>query len=183
MNKRGLKPTIFLTKNRRGQVWVESVIYTLIAFVMIGLVLAFAKPKIEELQDKAILEQSLNMMKEIDNTILTMGGAGNQRLLEMNIKKGALKIDGENNKVVFEMNSKYLYSEEGKTIPDGNILINTKKSGGNNFVNLTREYTNTYNITYAGEDKIKTISQSATAYKILITNRGGTPPVIDFSIS
>ena len=38
-----------------GQVWVETVTYTLIAIVMIGLVLSFAKPKIEELQDKTII--------------------------------------------------------------------------------------------------------------------------------
>jgi uncharacterized protein (UPF0333 family) len=40
----------FFAKNKRGQIWVETVVYTLIALVMIGLVLAFAKPKIEELQ-------------------------------------------------------------------------------------------------------------------------------------
>jgi len=68
-------------KQKRGQVWVETVIYTLIAFVMIGLVLAYAKPKIEELQDKALIEQSIEMMKDIDSTILRMGGAGNQRLI------------------------------------------------------------------------------------------------------
>ena len=45
--------------NKRGQVWVETVIYTLIALVMIGLVLSFVQPKIMELQDKATLQQSI----------------------------------------------------------------------------------------------------------------------------
>ena len=37
---------------KRGQVWVETVIYTLIALALIGTVLAFVKPKVEEMQDK-----------------------------------------------------------------------------------------------------------------------------------
>jgi uncharacterized membrane-anchored protein YitT (DUF2179 family) len=62
-------------KKRKGQVWIETVIYTLIAFVMIGLVLSYATPKIQELQDQAIIQQSIDMMKQIDSTISTMGAA------------------------------------------------------------------------------------------------------------
>ena len=46
-------------KGTKAQIWIETVIYTLIAFVILGAVLGFAKPKIEELQDKSIIEQSL----------------------------------------------------------------------------------------------------------------------------
>ena len=53
------------TKNKRGQIWVETMVYTLIAFALIGLVLAFVKPKIQETQDKAIIEQSVNILKDI----------------------------------------------------------------------------------------------------------------------
>ena len=67
---------------RRGQVWVETVVYLLVAFVMIGLVLSFIKPKIEELKDKSITEQSIEILKNIDNSILTMGDSGNKRVLE-----------------------------------------------------------------------------------------------------
>ena len=54
---------------KRGQVWIETVTYTLVAFVLIGLVLSFVKPKIEELQDQAIIEQSTSMIKEIDSIL------------------------------------------------------------------------------------------------------------------
>ena len=57
--------------NTKGQIWIETVIYTLIIFVMIGLVLSFAKPKIEEMQDKAIIEQSIAMMKDIYSNFLS----------------------------------------------------------------------------------------------------------------
>ena len=55
----------FLPKSKRSQVWVETVIYTLIALTVIGLFISFAKPKIEEIQDKAIVEQSVAMLEDI----------------------------------------------------------------------------------------------------------------------
>ena len=102
--------------NKRGQVWIETVIYTLIAFSLIAAVLAFVKPKIEEIQDNAIIEQSLGLMKDIDSTIreIIQGGSGNKRKLEIAIKKGSLGIDGENDRLVFEIDSRKLYSERSR---------------------------------------------------------------------
>jgi len=159
--------------NYRGQIWVETVIYTLIAFVMIGLVLAYAKPKIEELQDKAILEQSIAMVKDIDSVILTMGAAGNQRLIELGIKKGELKIDGENDQIVFEMESRHTYSEPGADVTDGNLIVHTEKVGKFNLVTLTRDYSGNYDITYEEKDELKVVSKSSTSYQILLSNKGG----------
>ena len=167
--------------NKKGQIWVETVIYTLIAFVMIGLVLAYAKPKIEELQDKAIIEQSIAMVKDIDSTILTMGGQGNQRIIELGIKKGVLKIDGVNDKIVFEVESKHTYCEPGIDISDGNLIIHTAKSGKS--VNLTRDYSEEYNITYQGKDELKSLSKASIPYKLLISNKGGDKTVIDIEVS
>ena len=158
--------------NKKGQIWIETVIYTLIAFVMIGLVLAFAKPKIEELQDKAIIEQSIAIMKDIDSIILTMGGPGNQRLNKLTIKKGLLKIDGEKDLFVFSMESRYTYSEPGEDISDGNLIIHTKQRGKLNIVNLTRDYSGKYDITYQGRDEIKLISKSSISYNLLLSNKG-----------
>ncbi len=160
--------------NRKAQVWIETVIYTLIAFVMIGLVLSFAKPKIEEMQDKAILQQSTEMLKEIDSTIMTMGTAGNQRLLEIGIKKGVLKIDGniEQDKIVFEMETKNVYSEPGKEISDGSITILTTKASGYNIVTLTRDYSDSYDIRFEGKDELREISKGAVPYKLSILNEG-----------
>jgi hypothetical protein len=178
MKKRGVK-----RKNCRGQVWVETVIYTLIAFVMIGLVLAYAKPKIEELQDQAIIEQSIAMIKNIDSTISTIGAPGNQRLIEMGIKKGALIIDGTNDLIIFEMESKHTYSEPGKNVSDGNLIIHTEKTGKFNLVTLTRDYSEGINITYQGKDESKIISKASTLYQLFISNKGGEErTVIDIEI-
>lgn len=114
MKKKGdIKRNTF-SKNYRGQVWIETVIYLLIAFVMMGLVLSYVKPKIEDLRDKAIIEQSLDVINEIDNTISTIGSTGNKRLIEIGVKKGVFNIDSENDMITFELETKYQYSEFGK---------------------------------------------------------------------
>ncbi len=169
MNEKGV---IFFSKKHKGQVWVETVIYTLIALVMIGAVLAFAVPKVQEIQDKAIIEQSINSINDINNVILSVvqGGAGNKRIIEANIKKGLLKIDSANNKIDFEMETSYVYSEPGRTINLGDIEAITEKVSGAYKVTLKASYN--YNITYGGKDEEKTIEQSPTPYKIIIENKG-----------
>ena len=114
--------------NVRGQIWVETVIYTLIALTMMGAVLAFAIPKIEEIQDKSVIDQSINAVKDINNVILSVvqGGAGNKRVIETNIKKGSLIIDGEYDKITFEMETNYVYSEQGQVVNIGNIKAVTE---------------------------------------------------------
>ena len=159
---------------KKGQIWIETVIYTLIAFVMIGAVLAIAKPKMQELQDKAIIEQSLEMLKTIDNTITSIRIPGNQRLVELGIKKGVLKINGEDDKIIFEIESEYQYSQPEKDIPDstGRVIAHTKKIGKFNKVTFTIDYAEKYNITYQGKEELKSITKSSTSYKLLISNKG-----------
>jgi len=170
---------------KKGQVWIEALIYTLIAFAMIGIVLAIVKPKIEELQDKAIIEQSIVMVKDIDAKIMeiTQMGPGNQRLIILGIKKGILKIDGGNDKIIFEIEGKHTYSEPGVNVFDGNIIIHTEKRGEFNKVTLTRDYKEEYNITYQGKDELKSITKAPTSYKLSISNKGGDKTVIDIEIS
>lgn len=175
-----------MTKNKNAQVWIETVIYTLIAFVMIGLVLTYAKPKIEEIQDKAIIEQSLEIVENMHAIILSIvqGGAGNTRLIEISLKKGALKIDGENNKIVFELESTYAYSQPGETINYGDIEIITEEKGGINLISLTKDYDEEYNLKYDGKDILKTLNKASTPYKIYLSNKGekGGRIVIDIEI-
>lgn len=158
---------------KNGQVWVETVIYTLIAFVLIGAVLAIAQPRIEEIQDKAFIEQSLGVMKDVDNIILSLaqGGVGNKRVVELGLKKGSLTIDSENDKLVFEIDSAYKYSEPGVNIVDGDITIHTKSKGDIYTVNMTRTYSN-YNITYSGAESIKVIGKAAASYRMFISHDG-----------
>jgi len=170
---------------KRGQVWVETVIYTLIAFVIIGAVLAYAKPKIQEMQDKAVIEQSIELMRNLDDTISNIGEAGNQREVPLGIKKGKLIIDGENNKIFFEILSRYQHSEPDVEFTNLGIKELTKKAGSLFNVTLTLDYSATKNISYENKDKILSLTKSSTGYRLFLKNIGadaGGLTTIDFRL-
>ncbi len=167
---------------KRGQIGVEVVIYTLIALSLIGAVLAFTIPKIEEIRDRAVIEQSVVMMENIDNKISSLSLVpGNKRVVDITIKKGTFIISGENNSIKFEMESEFVYSEPGTEINlAGNLVALTEKVGSANKVTLTRTFNN-YDLTYNNENSTKLLSQSPTPYKLSIENRGNS--VINFAVS
>ncbi len=157
---------------KRGQVWIETVIYTLIAFVIIGAVLSFAKPKLEEIQDKTVIEQSIDVLENINDIILSIKNVpGNQRIAEIGIKKGTLKINGVNDSIEFEIKSRHTYSQPGEEIHIGSIIVYTEKRGKYSNVKLTLNYSD-YNITYQEKDTLKTLGKSGTSYKMSIMNKG-----------
>ncbi|MEM3091338.1 MAG: hypothetical protein QXU39_01625, partial [Candidatus Pacearchaeota archaeon] len=172
---------------KKAQIWIETVIYTLIAFTLIGLVLAFAKPKIEEIRDKSIIEQSIKVLENIDLIIRTMGGPGNQRAINLVISKGTLNIDGSNDTIFFKIESTYRYSEPGRNINLGNIIVHTTQIGKINEVTLTRSYKDEYNLTFQNMHQIGQIPKASTPYKILITNNGtfdsSGKPIINIGVT
>lgn len=158
---------------KRSQVWIETVVYTLIAFVILGAVLSFAKPKIEQLQDKSIIEQSMGMLENIDGTIEEIKPvSGNKREIELGIKKGLLKIDAPNDRIIFEIESSYTYSEPGVEIQKGGIKILTEKMGKINKISASINYAGMYNLTFDGEDKLELLAKSSVPYKVFISNDG-----------
>lgn len=158
-------------KKKRGQIWVETVIYTLIGFAMLGLVLAFAVPRIQELQDKGTVEQSINLLREMDTVLNDLKDPGDQRVLEIGINKGDLTIDTENEALIFELESKYEYSEPGENIQVGDVLAHTEKQGKINIVTLTLDYQDVYDLNYPGEIS-KTLTKSSVPYKLSLSNLG-----------
>ena len=172
-------------RGKKGQVWIETVLYTLIAFVMIGLVLAYAKPRIEEAQDKAIVEQSVEILENINNILTNIERVpGNKRIIELMIKKGTLRINGNTDSIVFEIESRYPYTEAGEDINIGNIIANTRAVGSKYDITLTLDYSATYDLTYRGVDQEKIINRASTAYSLVVSNEGasGTKIKMDFDV-
>ena len=160
--------------NKKAQIWVETVIYTLIALSLIGATLAFVKPKIQEMQDKAIIEQSIEIMDYIDSTVfqIVRGGAGNTRTMDISLKKGELQIDSINDQILFIIdNSRYEYSQEGKKTNIGNVNILTESKNKLNRITLSLNYSN-YDILFENEQKIKTLTGAPVPYKVLFGNQG-----------
>lgn len=185
MKKKGAVKKNTVLKNHKAQVWIETVVYLLIAFIMIGLVLSYVKPKIEEMRDQSTIKQSIEIIKEIDSSITTIGSVGNKRLIEVGIKKGEFIIDSENDKIRFEIHTEYKYSEPGEVISDGNIKILTEGEHQYSKVILERDFSDNYDLIYKEKDEGKTLTMASTAYKLFIENKGeGTPgkEVINFDL-
>lgn len=171
---------------KKAQIWVETVIYTLIAFVMIGLVLSYAKPKITEMQDKKIIEESMGILEDIDSVILSIKKVvGNKRKVDLEINKGELIVDGISDTIYFQLGSGYEFSELNKPVSYGSITVLTKKVGTGNLITLTSNYSEAYDIKYNNKDEVKTFGRSSNKYVIFMSSKDkiNDKTVIDIELS
>lgn len=155
---------------RGGQVWVETVIYTLIGLAIIGLVLTIARPKIEEKKDSIIIEQALEALKNIDSKIIEVKSAeGNRRSVELKVGKGYLLVDSDQDKLSWVIDSSFEYSEPDKTVSIGKVNVLTTKDP----LEVTLWLNYDVDLTYSGENSgVKRINTASNPYTILIENRG-----------
>jgi len=157
--------------DKRGQVWVETVIYTLIGLAIIGLVLAAALPKINETKDKVAIEQSIEGLGLIDDKITEVvnKGVGNRRVVDLEIKKGVLTIDPINDAIRWTLDSDYAYSQPGTTVSLGRLNVTTKEGGSPLEVVLELNYG--FDIMYESDDSFpKDLSSAAVPYVFSIEN-------------
>ncbi|HLD37327.1 MAG TPA: type II secretion system protein [Candidatus Nanoarchaeia archaeon] len=161
-------------KSRRAQVWVETVVYMLIGLSIIGLVLAFAMPKINEIKDKAVIEQTITALNEIDSKIMEVGfTAGNTRTVYFKIGRGEIDINGAGDKITFILpDSRYTYSEPGRITYIGDIIAKTEKKGRINSVELMLNYSGRFDIRWQGMEQEKQLFKAPSPYKLLIENNG-----------
>jgi len=166
-------------RGKKAQVWIETMVYTLIALTIISLVLMFVKPKIQEIQDKIVIDQTVDAMRILDGEIFSVlqTGSGNIRDVELEIKKGSLTVDGGNEKLIFKIEeSRVEYSEPEVEIDRGSIKILTIPKGSLYDIILTADYTDKFDLSYDENlNGKKTITRSPSPYKILISNLGEVP--------
>jgi len=159
--------------NKRGQVWVETVIYTLIGIAIIGLVLSVAKPKIDEKKDEVVINQAIDALNVINEKIGLVTGStpGNRRIISLEVGDGEFQIDIDGNNLVWIVDSSYLYSEEDVTISVGNIDVTTRQGG--------EKYQVFLNISYSEdlvfEEQItgsKSFLKASVPYQLMVENDG-----------
>src|SRR3989344_4613410 len=104
-----------MSNSRRGQVWVETVIYTLIGIALIGLVLAILTPKIKEFRDRSVIEQTIESLNILDSKITdVLDAPGNKRKVNMDLQRGTIVIAPINNTISYILDeSDVRYSEPG----------------------------------------------------------------------
>ena len=168
---------------KRGQVWVETVIYTLIALALIGLVLTFATPRIAKARDRAVVEQTIASLNEFDKKIgSAIQTTGNVRAIDFTMKRGELFIKSEEDKILFVLQDiSAAYSEPGIDVEIGRILARTTEEQKGYTVNLELDYSSIVNITYQSLDKEEKFTQSPTPYKFSLTYTGSKLDIEEIS--
>jgi hypothetical protein len=162
-------------KKIKSQIWIETVIYTLIGLVIIGVLIAIANPQIEKIKDRSVLKQTMDAMDIMDTKISEVEqSAGAVGIVNFKISKGKFLIDGENNNLLYTLeDSRLEFSEVGEVIKEGNLLITTEKHGNRFNVIIKRDYSSLIDIVVAGNSDAKKLLQpGAVSYKIYIENKG-----------
>lgn len=158
---------------RGGQIWVETVIYTLIGLALIGLVLAILTPQIREFRDRSVIEQTIESLNTFDSKIIEILDApGNKRKITFSLDRGEIIIDSLNNDIKYILDeSNVRYSEPGIELSLGRIKVLTEELTETYKITLRIPYS--YNITYDGADRNnETFSPVSIPYEFFVENKG-----------
>jgi len=154
-----------------GQIWIETVIYTLIGLTIIGLVLAVALPKINEKKDEIMINQAVQAMGYIDDKIYEVqGNLASRRTVDLDIGKGRVIIDMGDDSISWVIDSSYKYSEPGMWVPEGVVDALTEE---NNPWTVTLKMDYGVDIRF-GDSTVgtKELDSAPTPYKLIIENVG-----------
>ena len=170
---------------RQGQIWIETVIYTLIIIVIIGILLSILTPALNQRKDQAVIEQSMNMLNELNGAIedARFYGAGNSIPVEMQLKKGELLIDGEQDYILFSITSNYLYSEANQSFMRGKINITSVKQTNGYEIYLKMDYKGIINLTWDNRDVKKIIQPASNPYELSVSNLGRVNELININLN
>jgi type II secretory pathway pseudopilin PulG len=155
----------------RGQVWIETVVYTLIGLSLIALVLALITPRINEYKDRAVIEQTISALDSIDGEIQdALKAPGNVRTINFAMKRGDFYVDSVNDTLTFRLDdSRVIYSQPGEVTSIGKIQVLTEGAKKPVKVSLTMPYS--IDLIYPGQD-VKKFSAAATPYHFSFSNNG-----------
>ena len=178
-------------KRNRGQVWIETVLYTVIGLAIIALVLSFAYPKLRAAQENLLIEQSIATLNNLDKVITTVNerGPGNVRTYTLSIKRGRLIFDEKGEKITLEIKGiKTEYSEPGAPFSDGRVTVTTNEASKGYTVTLSLSYLHPTDPSRklidieVGDsilsDEIKEFVQAATPYVISIAYGEDTNTIV-----
>lgn len=159
--------------NRTGQVWVETVIYTLIGLALIGLVLAILTPNIREFRDRSVIEQTIESLNNFDSKIIeVLDAPGNKRKITFSLDRGSIIVDSIGDQIRYVLDeSNVRYSEPGTTLSIGRINVLTEELTETYRITLFLNYS--YNVTYDGVDRAEEkFSPVSIPYEFFVENRG-----------
>ena len=170
----------------RGQIWVETVIYTLIGLALIGIVLAIATPKINDAKDRALIGQSIESMNSFDEKIreVVEKGQWNVRKIDsFSLKKGEMQINSSGDEIIFTLdNLAKPYSEPGVEIELGNLKLISELGQKKSIVKIKLNYAGIANITFDGGESSRSFGANTIPYSFSFENLGTTGGLVDIDV-
>jgi len=169
---------------KKGDIWISAALYFGLGIVVLSLILAAGLPVINKLRDKNIIIQTKEIMFNLDNIIraVTRGGAGEQRVVNLDIKKGQFLINNNYDTINWTTEVNIQVSEIGIPYRESNVIISTEKSQveGEFITTLSLDYSAIADITYTDPTQIVTGQK-----RLIIRNNGqtdSTPKRINITI-
>jgi len=171
VSKRGL---VLKSPLKKSQVWIETVIYTLIGLTIIAVLLSAITPQLKKMKDKGIVEQTITALNGLDVEIQKIEEVqGNVKIVYFRIAKGKLTIDPESDNIIYSLeNTNLKLSEPGEEINEENYFLKTEAYGNRYNIFVELDYSGRYDITYDGGNSLKTIHAGSVPYKIQLENKG-----------
>ena len=123
-----------ISRVSKSQVWVETVIYTLIGLTLMGIVLGVVTPQINNMVDKSVMTQTIDTMNTINEQVLSaLSSTGTQLELSLTIKRGEYLIDGSGDNIIYVMRGTgFLMSQPNEPTKNGDMTLLTLLKGSKN---------------------------------------------------
>ena len=173
---------------KKGQVWVETAIYSLIGLTIIAILLSIVTPQVEKAKDREIIKQTIEALNILDSKVSEVEQtSGNVRFVNLRIAKGKLIIDSIGDSIIYNLEDTRLeYSELNEEIRQGNLIVKTGEYGRRFNITLTRKYEG-LNLIYGGEDKNKILQAGSTPYRLQVESKEdpdiiNNKMIIDFNV-
>lgn len=157
---------------KKAVVWISTILYTMISLAIIGLLLSVIQPKISQIRDSLVIDQTKTGLAEINKIILDTSTASGMRLpSEFRLGKGLLIISGQNNSIEWTYDTKYKYSEVGRLTRPAGIYELTTEIGKDTYrISLKLNYSD-IDLKYKDQETEKIVQPGSIPYKIWFENK------------
>jgi len=114
-----------MKKDKKSQVWISVIIYTLVAILALVLILNTAIPILTEMKDRAVFSKIKDIMLDLDRHITDIAnqGEGSQSSVSFEVRDGEIKF--ENNKLIWELETKSEIMSPRTSMRQGNLIISS----------------------------------------------------------
>ncbi|MFW6230895.1 MAG: hypothetical protein ACOC32_02630 [Nanoarchaeota archaeon] len=124
--------------DKKGQIWVSAILYTMVAAISIAFILQAGMPLIEGMRDRSVFTRMKNQMMVLDQHIeqVASEGRGSQRFVPFEITQGSFRMDDDGLRWNMETETKIVEPRSSYNV--GNLVISANSDV------TAREYSDHY---------------------------------------